>query len=82
MPTKPSPRSANDIDNHLGSRLRERRKELGLSQVSVGEATGVTFQQIQKYELGTNRIAASRLYLLAKTLEVPLDYFFEGVDDG
>ena len=64
------------IDNHVGHRLRARRKELGLSQNRLAEAIGVTFQQIQKYERGANRVVASRLYDLAAALDVPVSYFF------
>ena len=64
------------IDNHVGARLRARRKELGMSQNRLAEAIGVTFQQIQKYERGANRVVASRLYDLAAALDVPVSYFF------
>ena len=64
------------IDRSVGRQLRKRRLELGLSQLGVAEAIGVTFQQIQKYEGGTNRIVASRLYDLAQVLKVPVEYFF------
>ena len=64
------------IDRLVGGQLRKRRIELGLTQLSVAKAIGVTFQQIQKYERGSNRIVASRLYDLANTLGVPLEYFF------
>ncbi len=72
--TRGEPRRA--IDRHVGRRLRERRTELGLSQIELAAAVGVTFQQIQKYERGANRIVASRLYQLAKALGVPVEYFF------
>jgi len=64
------------VDQLVGRQLRKRRLELGLSQLGVAEAIGVTFQQIQKYEGGTNRIVASRLYDLAEVLNVPVAYFF------
>jgi transcriptional regulator with XRE-family HTH domain len=67
------------IDAHVARRLRERRKELGISQGRLGNRTGVTFSQIQKYENGVNRIGAGRLYLVAVTLGVPVPYFFEGL---
>lgn len=67
----------NPVDVHVGSRLRLRRTILGLSQEALGEALGLTFQQIQKYERGTNRIGASRLYDLARALEVDIEYFYE-----
>ncbi|MDX1575523.1 MAG: helix-turn-helix transcriptional regulator [Kiloniellales bacterium] len=67
---------AHAIDRLVGRQLRKRRIELGLTQLSVAKAIGVTFQQIQKYERGSNRIVASRLYDLASTLDVPVEYFF------
>ncbi|MGH6986514.1 MAG: helix-turn-helix domain-containing protein [Caulobacteraceae bacterium] len=70
------------IDTHLGRRLRKRRKLLGLTQQQIAEACGVRFQQIQKYECGANRISAARLWQIAVTLEVPLDYFFDGIIEG
>ncbi len=68
------------IDRLVGRQLRRRRLELGLSQLRVAEAIGVTFQQIQKYERGSNRVVASRLYDLANVLHVPLEYFFAEAD--
>jgi transcriptional regulator with XRE-family HTH domain len=68
----------NPIDKHVGSRVRMRRMLLGMSQEKLGEALGLTFQQVQKYEKGTNRIGASRLQQISKTLNVPPSYFFEG----
>lgn len=65
------------VDIHVGSRLRLRRMMLGLSQSRLGEGVGLTFQQIQKYERGANRMGASRLYELARVLDVPISYFFE-----
>lgn len=67
----------NPIDIHVGARLRLRRTLLGLSQEKLGEAVGITFQQLQKYERGANRISASRLYNLSQVLGVPVSYFFE-----
>lgn len=69
--------AANPIDVYVGTRLKIRRNELGLSQNEIGRLTGVTFQQIQKYEKGSNRIGSSRLYEFAKILKVPVSYFFE-----
>jgi len=66
----------NPIDVHVGARLRLRRTLLGMSQEKLGQAIGLTFQQVQKYERGTNRIGASRLHELAQVLEVPVSYFF------
>lgn len=65
------------IDTHVGQRLRARRKILSLSQTALGEAIGLTFQQIQKYERGANRIGASRLFELSEVLDVPVSYFFD-----
>ena len=66
----------NPTDVYVGSRVRMRRKMLGLSQEKLGEKLGITFQQIQKYEKGTNRVGASRLQAMATALEVPVAYFF------
>lgn len=71
-------KAPNPIDKHVGARLRMRRMMVGMSQGKLGEALDVTFQQIQKYEKGTNRIGASRLQQLARVLEVPPAFFFEG----
>lgn len=68
----------NPIDRHVGSRVRMRRILLGMSQEKLGEALGLTFQQVQKYEKGTNRIGASRLQQISKTLNVPPAFFFDG----
>jgi transcriptional regulator with XRE-family HTH domain len=67
------------VDFQVGARVRQRRVMLGLSQEAVSQAIGLTFQQLQKYERGTNRISASRLYQLARVLDVPVQYFFETV---
>ena len=67
----------NPIDVHVGSRVRLRRTLLGMSQEKLGEAIGLTFQQVQKYERGANRIGSSRLFDLARVLDVPVSYFFE-----
>ena len=72
----------NPVDVHVGKRLRQRRTLLGMSQEKLGELLGLTFQQVQKYERGTNRIGSSRLYRLARILEVSVIYFFEGLDDA
>ena len=65
------------VDTHVGARMRQRRTLLGMSQSKLGEAVGLTFQQIQKYEHGSNRIGSSRLYEFAKILDVPVSYFFD-----
>lgn len=72
-----SKKSPNPIDIHVGSRVRLRRMMLGMSQEKLGEHLGITFQQIQKYEKGTNRIGASRLQAIARVLSVPVSFFFE-----
>lgn len=72
---------ATDIDLHLGKRLRRRRRLLGLTQQQLALAVGIRFQQIQKYECGANRISAARLFQLAKALETPISYFYDGLSD-
>ncbi|PHP69193.1 transcriptional regulator [Zhengella mangrovi] len=67
----------NPIDIHVGSRIRLRRNMLGMSQEKLGESLGITFQQIQKYEKGTNRVGASRLQAISDVLQVPVAFFFE-----
>jgi transcriptional regulator with XRE-family HTH domain len=67
----------NPIDIHVGSRIRLRRTMLGMSQEKLGESLGITFQQIQKYEKGTNRVGASRLQNISGILNVPVSFFFE-----
>jgi len=71
-------KSPNPVDKHVGSRMRTRRLLAGMSQEKLGDALGITFQQIQKYEKGTNRISASRLQQVARALSVPVEYFYEG----
>ncbi len=71
---------AHPIDVHVGRRLRQRRRLLGLTQEKLANAVDIRFQQIQKYESGSNRISASRLWSLAKALDVSISYFFEGVN--
>jgi transcriptional regulator with XRE-family HTH domain len=70
-------RKPNPMDTHVGSRVRLRRMVIGMSQEKLGERMGLTFQQIQKYEKGTNRVGASRLYQLSQILDVPVQFFFE-----
>lgn len=69
----------NPIDIHVGSRIRQRRTLLGMSQQKLGESIGLTFQQIQKYERGTNRVGSSRVFQLSRILDVPVAYFFEEI---
>jgi transcriptional regulator with XRE-family HTH domain len=75
-------RDPNYIDVHVGSRMRMRRQLINMSQERLGELLGITFQQVQKYEKGANRISASRLFYTAKTLGVPIQFFFEGLPGG
>ncbi|WP_408871832.1 helix-turn-helix domain-containing protein [Gluconacetobacter aggeris] len=70
------------VDVHVGGRIRLRRTLLGMSQERLGEALGLTFQQVQKYERGTNRVSASRLYELSDVLDVPVSFFFDGLEHG
>lgn len=69
------------VDLHVGGRVRMRRKMLGVSQEHLAAALKLTFQQVQKYERGTNRVSASKLYEIARTLQVPVSYFFDGLAD-
>ena len=74
-------KAPNPIDKHVGSRVRMRRMMLAMSQEKLGDALGLTFQQVQKYEKGTNRIGASRLQQISTILQVPVAFFFEGAPD-
>ncbi len=74
---RPKTGKPNPIDVHVGSRVRLRRTLLGMSQEKLGEAIGLTFQQVQKYERGANRIGASRLFDLSRVLDVPVSFFFD-----
>src|ERR1700750_3211772 len=74
-------RAPNPIDIHVGLQVRLRRKELKISQEKLAETLDLTFQQVQKYERGANRISASKLYEIARTLRVPIGWFFEGLSD-
>jgi len=69
----------NEIDFHIGKRLRRRRRLLGLTQQQLAESVGIRFQQIQKYECGANRVSASRLFELSESLDVPAQYFYDGL---
>src|SRR3979490_1170627 len=71
-------KAPNPIDKHVGSRVRMRRMMLAMSQEKLGDALGLSFQQVQKYEKGTNRIGASRLQHISHILQVPVSFFFEG----
>jgi len=74
-------RRPNPVDLHVGGRVRMRRKLLGVSQEQLADSLGLTFQQVQKYERGANRVSASKLYEIAKTLQVPVSFFFDGLAD-
>lgn len=74
-------RKAEELDRHIGLRLKMRRILCGLSQDDLAQKLGITFQQIQKYEKAMNRISASRLYEIAKILDINLEYFYEGYDE-
>src|ERR671916_1521258 len=79
-PGRPRTETPNPVDIRVGARLRLRRNMLGLSQEKLGELIGLTFQQIQKYERGVNRIGASRLYELSRVLDVSVSFFFDDTD--
>ena len=70
------------VDVHVGKRVRHRRWMVGMTQQQLGEAVGIKFQQIQKYETGMNRVSASRLWDIAKALDVDVRFFFEGIEEG
>lgn len=74
-------RSPNPVDLHVGARIRMRRRLQGVSQEKLAEALGLTFQQVQKYERGANRVSASKLYEIAAMLKAPIGYFFDGLAD-
>ena len=82
-PVKPNTalNGANPIDRHVGARIRMRRKILGVSQEKLADSLGLTFQQVQKYERGANRVSASKLYEIARSLSAPISFFFEGLSD-
>ncbi len=71
-------RRVSDVDDHVGRRVRERRRKRGMTQTELADALGTSYQQIQKYEGGTNRVSAGRLYVLAQALGVTVGYFFKG----
>ncbi len=75
------PRTPNPVDLHVGARVRMRRRILGVSQEKLAEQLGLTFQQVQKYERGANRVSASKLYEIARALSTSVSYFFEGLAD-
>jgi len=75
-------KAPNPTDKHVGARVRMRRMMLGMSQEKLGDALGLTFQQVQKYEKGANRIGASRLQQISQILQVPVSFFFEGAPNA
>ena len=77
-----STKAPNPVDRYVGSRVRMRRIMLGMSQEKLGEALGLTFQQVQKYEKGTNRVGASRIQQISEILQVPVSFLFEGGPSG
>src|SRR4051812_47058615 len=77
-----STKAPNPVDKYVGSRVRMRRIMLGMSQEKLGEALGLTFQQVQKYEKGTTRVGASRLQQISKILQVPVSFLFDGGPSG
>jgi transcriptional regulator with XRE-family HTH domain len=79
-PTTLKKKKPNPVDRHVGARVRMRRLMLDMTQTQLGDKLGLTFQQVQKYEKGTNRIGASRLQHIADVLQVPVSFFFEGAD--
>ena len=77
-----STKAPNPVDRYVGSRVRMRRIMLGMSQEKLGEALGLTFQQVQKYEKGTNRVGASRIQQISEILQIPVSFLFEGGPSG
>jgi len=81
MKSQHAPRSPNPVDTHVGTRVRLRRQVLKMSQEKLGDQLGVTFQQVQKYERGANRVGASRLWRMSQVLDVPVSFFYDGLGD-
>lgn len=77
-----SARKADIVDKHVGGRIRERRREIQISQQDMSEILGVSYQQLQKYENGSNRVSAGRIYLIAHVLKVDVGYFYQGLPPG
>lgn len=82
MKSQHAPRSPNPVDIHVGTRVRLRRKVMKMSQEKLGNHLGVTFQQVQKYERGANRVGASRLWRMSQVLDVPVAFFYEGLGEN
>ncbi len=70
------------VDIHVGRVIRRRRREIGMTQQGLAEQIGIKFQQVQKYETGANRVSASRLWQISRALDVPVAYFFDGLNNG
>jgi transcriptional regulator with XRE-family HTH domain len=81
MKSQHAPRSPNPVDLHVGTRVRLRRQVLKMSQEKLGDQLGVTFQQVQKYERGANRVGASRLWRMSQVLDVPVSFFYDGLGE-
>ncbi len=81
MKSQHAPRSPNPVDIHVGTRVRLRRQLMKMSQEKLGDQLGVTFQQVQKYERGTNRVGASRLWRISQVLDVPVSFFYDGLGE-
>jgi len=81
MKSQHAPRSPNPVDLHVGTRVRLRRQILKMSQEKLGDQLGVTFQQVQKYERGANRVGASRLWRMSQVLDVPVSFFYDGLGE-
>src|SRR5579862_5575580 len=81
MAESPDANAPNPVDLHVGARIRMRRRLQGVSQEKLADALGLTFQQVQKYERGANRVSASKLYEIASALKSPVAYFFDGLAD-
>ena len=73
------PKEPQTVDRHVAARIRQKRNELDITQETLADALGVTFQQVQKYEKGTNRVSAGRLFSIANLMGVEISYFFEGI---
>lgn len=82
MPAEPPESRPSPVDVHVGARIRLRRTLLGMSQERLGDALGLTFQQVQKYERGANRVGASRLFDLSRILDVPINFFYDNMTDA
>ncbi|MEM8772196.1 MAG: helix-turn-helix domain-containing protein [Pseudomonadota bacterium] len=81
QPQRKTKGGPDDIDKHVGARIRLRRIRLGMSQEALGKSLGLTFQQVQKYEKGANRVGAGRLFQLSEVLEVPIQFFYDDIGD-